>query len=50
MDLLKNTKHLMETEMRVQFFDLLRRPPTKQERESIHELINDRFDYAEMSL
>ena len=50
MDLLKNTKNLMETEIRVRFFDRLRRPPTKQERARIHELVNDRFDYAEMSL
>ncbi len=50
MDLMNNTKTILEQEMRISFFDILRRPPTKQERAMIHELVTDRFNYAEMSL
>ena len=50
MDLLKNTQALLEKEIRVRFFDSLRRPPTKEERSMISELVSEHIRHFDIAL
>ena len=45
--LARNTQDLVEKQMRVDFYYTFRRPPTKEERSRISDLVEDIFEFGQ---